>query len=49
MNKALNETNNSEGNTAQVNIIENRLANVIEVLKTSPTSDAKKLKTEITC
>ena len=44
MYKALNETKNSEGNKTQVNIIENRLANVIEVLKTSPTSDVKKIK-----
>ena len=44
--KALNKTrkqeNNSQENKAQVNIIENRLANSIEVLKSSPTSDVKK-------
>ena len=44
MYKALNKTKNSEENKAQVNIIENRLANFIEVLKSSPTSDAKKIK-----
>ena len=39
--KALNKTRKQE-NKAQVNIIENRLANSIEVLKGSPTSDVKK-------
>ena len=50
MYKALNKTKNSEENKTQVNIIENRLANLIEVLNSSPTSNVKKkLKTEITC
>ena len=40
MYKALNK--NSEENKTQVNMIENRLANLIEVLKSSPTSDVKK-------
>ena len=42
--KALNKTENSEENKDQVYIIENRLANSIEVLKSSPTSDVKKIK-----
>ena len=33
---------NSKENRAQVNAIENRLNNLIETLKSSPTSDAKK-------
>ena len=49
MYKALNKTENSEENKAHVNIIENKLANLIEALKSSPTNNAKKLKTEITC
>ena len=42
---------NSKENRAQVNAIENRLNNLIETLKSSPTSDAKKKKkkTEIIC
>ena len=44
MYKALKKTKNSEENKAQVKIIENRLANLIEVLKSSPTSDVKKIK-----
>ena len=48
MYKDLNKTKNSEENKAHVNIIENRLANLIEVLKSSPTSDVKKSKTKIT-
>ena len=44
MYKALNKTENSEESKTQVNIIENRLANLIEVLKSSPTSDVKKIK-----
>ena len=35
---------NSKENRAQVNAIENRLNNLIETLKSSPTSDAKKNK-----
>ena len=34
----------SKENRAQVNAIENRLNNLIETLKSSPTSDAKKKK-----
>ena len=48
MYKDLNKTKNSEESKAQVNIIENRLANLIEVLKSSPTSDVKKSKAKIT-
>ena len=47
--KALNKTENSEENKARVYIIENKLANLIEALKSSPTNNAKKLKAEITC
>ena len=48
--KVLNKTENSEENKAQVNIIESRLPNLIEILKSSPTSNVKKkLKTEIAC
>ena len=39
MYKTLNETTGQEKNKAQVNAIENRLANSMEVLKNSPTSD----------
>ena len=39
-----------EENKAQVNPIKDKLANLMEAIKRSPTSDAKKkLKTEITC
>ena len=41
MYKTLNETTGQEENKAQVNIIENRLANLMEVLKNSHTSDPK--------
>ena len=45
MYKALNETKkNPEENRAEVNAIENRLTNLIETLKSSPTSDTKKIK-----
>ena len=44
MYKALNKTKNSEENKTQVNIIENRLVSLIEVLKSSLTSDVKKIK-----
>ena len=40
--KVLNKTENSEENKAQVNIIESRLPNLIEILKSSPTSNVKK-------
>ena len=49
MYKALNEAKNSEENKAKVNIIENKLTNLIKLLKNSPTNNAKKLKTKITC
>ena len=42
--KALSKTKNSGENKAQVNIIENRLPNLIQVLKSSPTSNVKKIK-----
>ena len=42
MYKALNETKNPEENRAEINTIENSLTNLIETLKSSPTSDAKK-------
>ena len=44
MYKALNETTGSEENKTQVNMIENRLANLMEVLKSNISSDAKKIK-----
>ena len=43
---ALNETTGSKENKAQVNMIENRFANLMEVLKNNPADDTKKLKTE---
>ena len=42
MYKTLNQTESSEENKAQVNTIENRLTDLMETLKSSPTSDAKK-------
>ena len=44
MYRALNETRGSEENKTQVSTIENKLVNLMEVLKSSPTSDAKKIK-----
>ena len=44
MQQTLNETRSSEENTTQVNATENRLANLMEVLKSSPTNVAKKQK-----
>ena len=44
MSKALNETKKPGKNRAEVNTIENRLTNLIETLKSSPTSDAKEIK-----
>ena len=44
MQQTLNETRSSEENTTQVNTIENRLANLMEVLKSSPTNVEKKQK-----
>ena len=49
MYKTLNETKNSEENKVQVNTTENRLNNFMKILESSPTSDTKKLKTEIAC
>ena len=43
MYKALNERTGLEENKAQVNTIESRLANLMEVFKSSPASDAKKI------
>ena len=45
----LNKTIGSEENKVQVNAVKDKLANLMEVVKRSPTSDAKKLETEITC
>ena len=42
--KALNETAGSQENKAQVNTIENRLPNLMEAFKISPTGDAKQIK-----
>ena len=42
MYKDLNKTTGLEENKAQVNTIKNRLANLMEAFKSSPTSDAKK-------
>ena len=44
MYKSLNETKNSEENKVLVNIIENRLNNLIKEIKNNPTSDTKKIK-----
>ena len=45
MYKVLNETKkNLEENRAQVNTIEYKLTNLIETIKSIPTSDAKKIK-----
>ena len=49
MYKNLNKTTGLEENKAQVNTIKNRLANLMEAFISNPTSDAKKLKTEIRC
>ena len=40
--KTLNGTKNPKENRTEVNTIENSLTNLIETLKSSPTSDAKK-------
>ena len=45
----LNKTIGLEENKAQVNVIKDKLAKLIKEFKSSPTSDAKKLKKEITC
>ena len=50
MYKKLNKTIGSEENKAQVNAMKDKLANLMEAVKSNPTSDAKKqLETEITC
>ena len=43
MYKNLSETINSEENKAQVNAIKNNLANLMELIKNSPTSDVNKI------
>ena len=43
MYKNLSETIDSEENKAQVNAIKNNLANLMELIKSSPTSDANKI------
>ena len=44
----MNETKNSKENRVQVNTIENKWTNLVEAMKSIPTSDTKKkLKTEI--
>ena len=45
----LNKTIGSEENKTQVNAIKDKLGNLMETVKRSPISDAKKIKTEITC
>ena len=42
MYKNLSETIDSKENKAQVNAIKNNLANLMELIKSSPTSDANK-------
>ena len=49
MSKNLNKKTGSKENKAHVNMIKNRLANLLEAYKSNPTTDAKKFKTEITC
>ena len=52
MYKNLNNTIGSEWNKSQVNAIKDKLANLMEAFKSSPTNDTKKkkkLETEITC
>ena len=44
MYKNLNKTISSEENKAQVNAIKDKLANLMEAVKRSPTSDAKKIE-----
>ena len=45
----LNKTISSEENKVPVNAIKDKLANLMEAVKRSATSDAKKSETEITC
>ena len=50
MYKNLNKTIGLEENKAQVNLIKDRLANLMKEFKSRPISNAKKkLETEITC
>ena len=44
MYKNLNKTIGSEKNEAQVNAIKDKLANLMEVFKSRPTSDTKKIR-----
>ena len=44
MYKSLNEIENLEENKVLVNILENRLNNLIKEIKSNPTSDTKKFK-----
>ena len=44
MYKTFNETESSEENKTQVNTIENKLTDLMETLKSSPTRDAKNIK-----
>ena len=44
MYKTLNNVRTTEKNKARVNEIENRLTGLIEMLRSNPTSDAKKKK-----
>ena len=48
MHHSLNKIIGSEENKAQVNVIKDKLANLMEAVKRSPSSDEKKLETEIT-
>ena len=45
----LNKTIGLEENKAQVNVVKGKLANLMEAVKCSRTSDEKKFETEITC
>ena len=47
MYKTLNKSRTLEEKKARVNEIEHRLTGSTEMLKSNPTSDAKKLETEI--
>ena len=40
----MNETKNSKENRVQVNAIENKWTNLVEAMKSIPTSDTKKIK-----
>ena len=42
MYKVLNETKTREKNKTRVNTVENRLTNLMEILKSNPRNDAKK-------